>query len=55
MFLNDYTKHIVEINGQKTIPTNSEILTYFHNFILIILFLEGQKFKMSVDFVAKKS
>jgi len=56
-FLNDYMKHIIEtnlqINGQKHLAKISELFTYFHNFG--ITFLKGQKFKMSVDFVTKKS
>jgi len=55
---NDYMKHIVEtkvqINRQKYLP-KIEILTYFHNLTLRLLFFKkGQKFKMSVDFVTKK-
>jgi len=52
-------KHIVEaklqIIGQKIIPKILEILIYFHNLSLRLLFLEGQKFKMRVNFVTKKS
>jgi len=52
-------KHIVEtklqINGQNNFQKISELLTYFHNLTLRLVFIKGQKLKMSVDFVTKKS